>query len=197
MKLYMSGNSPYARRVRIAIREAGLIDSVQEIAIKSFDDLLAVGPGGKIPVLVTDSGNSLCESHIIVSYLNDLSEVELLPGDPAESEQCRVVESVASVLMDSIFVRSFENNQREEEARSERVMEREQARCARCYDSLETLVDSEGDKVTVATITVIAALGYADWRAAEDEWRVGHPRLESYFERWMQRDSFAETVPVY
>jgi len=49
----------------------------------------------------------------------------------------------------------------------------------------------------VATITVIAALGYADWRATEDEWRVGHPLLESYFVRWMQRDSFAETAPIY
>ncbi len=197
MKLYMSGNSPYARRVRIALRETGLADAVEEVAIKSFDDLLAIGPGGKIPVFITESGRALCESHIIVAHLNDLSGGGLLPTEPADLEQCRIVESVASVLMDSLFVRSFENNQRAEEVRSELVMEKERARCARCYDALEALVDSEGDHVTVATITVIAALGYADWRAAEDEWRAGRPLLEAYFERWMRHDSFAETAPKY
>ena len=170
---------------------------MEEVAIKSFDDLLAVGPGGKIPVLITESGRALCESHIIVAHLNDLASGGLLPSEPADLEQCRIVESVASVLMDSVFVRSFENNQRAEEVRSELVMEKERARCARCYDTLETLVGSEGEHATVATITVIAALGYADWRAAEDDWRVGHPALEAYFERWMRHDSFAETAPKY
>ncbi len=197
MKLYMSGNSPYARRVRIAIREAGLFDRVEEVAIKNFDELLALGPGGKIPILQTDSGNSLCESHIIIAYLNDLSETDLLPSEPAGQERCREIEAIASVLMDSVFARSFENNQRPEETRSEFVIDRERARSARCYDSLEALVESEGDQVTLANITVVAALGYADWRAAEDEWREGRPVLTSYFERWMKRSAFAETAPVY
>ena len=49
MKLYMSGNSPYARRPRVVVRETGLSGRVEEVTIGSFDELTALGPGGKIP----------------------------------------------------------------------------------------------------------------------------------------------------
>ena len=52
MKLYYTGNSPYARRARLAARESGL--SVEEVDIhprdENLDKLLAAGPGGKVPV---------------------------------------------------------------------------------------------------------------------------------------------------
>ncbi len=60
MKLFYSGNSPYARRPRIAIREAGLGDRVEEVDVGPIADntetLLAHGPGAKVPGLLTDGG---------------------------------------------------------------------------------------------------------------------------------------------
>jgi len=60
MKLYYTGNSPYARRPRMAIRQLGLTDKVEERDItprdENLDELLAAGPGGKVPVLVTGAG---------------------------------------------------------------------------------------------------------------------------------------------
>jgi glutathione S-transferase len=197
MKLYMSGNSPYARRVRIAIREAGMADKVEEVSISSFDELTSYGPGGKIPVLVTDSGRSLCESLIITRYLNDFSGGGLLPSGTADLERCLALESVASVLMDSLFVRSFEKNQREASTRSEPVLERECARSRRCYDALEEAVTEEDETITLASIAVISSLGYADWRAPEDGWRTTRPGLESFFDRLMLRNAFADTAPVF
>lgn len=197
MKLYVSGNSPYARRARIAAREGGLMDRVEEVVIRSFAELLAHGPGGKIPVLVTDSGISLCESLIITRYLDDLSGGGLLPTTPEERLTCLALESVASVLMDSLFVRSMEKNQREPALRSEAVLARESARARRCYDTLEEMVVGGSDAVTLASIAVISALGYADWRHPEDGWRIGRPGLEAYYERMMLREAFAETAPVF
>ncbi len=197
MKLYISGNSPYARRARVAAREGGLMDQVEEVVISGFDELLAQGPGGKIPVLVTDSGASLCESLIITRYLDDLSGGRLLPGDPAERLACLTLESVASVLMDSMFVRSMEKNQRPEELKSEFVMTRETDRSKRCYDTLESMVGNESDSVTLASIAVIAALGYANWRHPEDDWSNGRPQLAAYYDRLMLREAFAETAPVF
>jgi glutathione S-transferase len=197
MKLYMSENSPYARRARITVRETHLIDQVEEIRISSFKELLQCGPGAKIPVLVTDSGQSLCESMIITRYLNDISGGKLLPAAREDLEKCLALESVASVLMDSVFVRSFENNQREEKLRSTAVLEREIARSSRCYDSLNKAVVSEGESITLASIAVIAALGYADWRASEDDWRAGRSDLVAYFDRIMARPAFAKTAPRF
>ncbi len=203
MKLYMSGNSPYARRARITIREAGILDRVEEIAISGFDDLLRHGPGGKIPVLVTDSGESLSESIVVTRYLNDIAGAGLLPPIGAGLEECLATESIACVLMDSIFVRSMEKNFREEDKRSDAVLKREAARCERCYDALEKKISqlqyqSSGEPaVTLASIAVISALGYASWRTPEDEWQSGHPKLKEYFDQLMTRPAFAETAPEY
>ena len=197
MKMYMSNNSPYARRARITIREAGLADKVDEVVISTFEELLQCGPGGKIPVLVTDSGHSLCESLIITRYLNDISGGGLLPRATAELEKCLALESVASALMDSVFVRSFEKNQRAEKYQSKHVLERETARSKRCYDALEKVIGTEGEPITLASIALIAALGYADWRAPEDDWRGERPNLLAYFDRLMERPAFAETAPSF
>ena len=197
MKLYMSGNSPYARRARITIREAGLTDQVEELRISSFNELPQHGPGAKIPILVTESGQSLCESLIITRYLNSIAGGGLLPQEPADLEKCLVLESVASVLMDSLFTRSFENNQRDENLRSAAVVERETARATRCYDALNQAVADDGESITLASIAVVAALGYADWRAAEDAWRSARANLAAYFDRLMARPAFAETAPSF
>lgn len=50
MKLYVSGGSPYSRRARIAVREAGLLDRTEEVNVNELPDrtaaLIALGPGG-------------------------------------------------------------------------------------------------------------------------------------------------------
>lgn len=197
MKLYMSGNSPYGRRARIAAREGGLMDQIEEVFIAGFDELLAHGPGGKIPLLVTDSGASLCESLIITRYFDDLSGGRLLPGDPEAKLACLALESVGCVLMDSMFVRSMEKNQRDPALLSAAVLARESERARRCYDYLEEMVVRTGDAITLASIAVVSSLGYANWRHLEDEWRTDRPQLAAYYDRLMVREAFAETAPVF
>ena len=197
MQLYISGNSPYARKARIVAREAGLASQIKEITVGSFEELQAAGPGAKIPVLVCDDGTRLCESLIITRYLNDLAIGQLLPKEPGHLTHCLEIESVASTLLDSIFARSLENNQRKENERSVTILEREQSRTARCLDRLDELTTEFEKEVTLATIAVVSALGYASWRAPEDNWAQGRDNLNNYFEHFMKRRSFAETAPVF
>jgi len=197
MQLYISGNSPYARRARLAVREGGLLDRVEEIMIRNFEQLTDAGPGAKIPILICDDGTSLCESLIITRYLNTLAGGQLLPEEGDALLHCLEIESVASVLMDSLFVRSMENNRREESQRSGELLEREIARSKRCYDRLEERLDAFDHQVSLASIAVICALGYANWRAAEDHWPQGRLNLKNYFEHFMARSAFTETAPVF
>lgn len=90
----------------------------------------------------------------------------------------------------------MENNQRDEALRSVALLEREEARCNRCYDKLDDLVADSDDQVTLASIAIIAALGYANWYAAEDDWRQGRASLVTYYEQFMGRPEFAATAPV-
>jgi glutathione S-transferase len=85
MKLFYTGNSPYARRARIAARESGLGSRVEELDAAPLGTpdhpLLRHGPGAKVPGLETDAGTYLYETLIITRYLNDQAGGKLLPRD--------------------------------------------------------------------------------------------------------------------
>lgn len=200
MKLFFSGNSPYARRPRIAVREAGLMDRVEEVDVgpvaENTEVLLAHGPGAKVPGLLTDGGTYLCESLVIARYLDGVSGGKLYPADPAALEAALEVEGIASLLMDSLFVRSRENR-RDPSEQSPGVIAAEADRAARCYDALAGLVGGFDGEIHMGTMTAVASLGYADWRQQDDHWRAGRADLAGWFERIMERPAMAETKPVF
>ena len=148
-----------------------------------------------MPGLVTDSGAYISETLVICHHLNDLSGGKLYPKDPATREQALVIEGIASLLMDSQFARSHEKR-RENGEKSQGVIDKETGRSARSYDSLEGMADSFGDDFHMGLISVIAALGYADWRHPDDGWRNGRPKLTAWYKKMEPRSSVAETKVV-
>ncbi|MCP5151171.1 MAG: glutathione S-transferase family protein [Ectothiorhodospiraceae bacterium] len=201
MQLYHTPNSPYARRARLAVREAGLLGRVEEIDLHPREEnlarLLAVAPAGKVPVLVTDGGAALCESLVIAHHLDDVSGGKLYPRDPAARERALEVEGLASALMDSLFVRSREKRRPQAE-QSPGVIELEAERAVRLYDALAARVAVlSADAPDMASLTTAAALGYADGRHPDDGWRDGRAALASWFAAIMKRPALAETVPAF
>ena len=100
MKLFYSNNSPYARRPRIAIREARLVDSVEEVVAAGDDRepmLFKYGPGAKVPGLLTDSGAYICETLLIDMYLDEISGGQLYPKDQTARELAFQIDGVASL----------------------------------------------------------------------------------------------------
>jgi glutathione S-transferase len=200
MILFHSPNSPYARRVRVAVREFGLSDRVEEQNVSPLaapDNVLhRHGPGAKVPGLLTDGGVFLCETLVICHYLDGISGGRFYPADPTARERCLQIEGVASLLMDSLFFRAHENRRAAGE-QSPAVIDKEAARAARAYDALEDLAAGFGDELDMSLISVAAALGYADGRHPGDNWRGGRPTLAAWFEAMMQRPALAETVPNF
>jgi glutathione S-transferase len=106
MKLYSTGLSTYAARVRAAIYAKGLdIEIVPPPAagIKS-PEYLAMNPMGKIPVLVLDDGLAIPESDTIVEYLEDaFPQKPLRPATPEGRAKARLISRVAELyIMDNI-----------------------------------------------------------------------------------------------
>lgn len=200
MKLFHAGNSPYARRPRMVAREAGLMDRIEEVDAAplggSNNVVASHGPGGKVPGLLTDNGIYLCESLIICRYLNDVAGGDLLPTESKALDEALHVDGIASLLMDSLFIRSHEGR-RDESEKSPGVIATEAARAGRSYDELEALAGGFDDAPNLGTITVVASLGYADWRHPGDEWRKGRPVLTGWFDRMMQRPAMDETKPIF
>jgi len=201
MKLYYSGNSPYARRPRLAIREAGLIGKqVEEVTLKTpeerVDVLIKHGPGAKVPALLTDNNVLIVESLIIAHVLDELSGGKLYPKAQKERELAYQVEGVASLLMDSLFHRSHEKR-RDPSEQSPGEIKKEGERAQRCYDELARLLPTYDGKVHMGSMTAVASLGYADWRHPDDDWRKGRGKLADWFETIMQRPAMAETKPIF
>ena len=196
MKLYMTATSPYSRRARIAIIEAGYRDQCEEIDIapipENLDKLLSVHPSGKAPTLLLDSRVGLSECMLIAQHMDDLSNGKLYPEDPKQRLSCRMVESVGSVLMDSLFSRSSQNRLDKAE-QSHTIINKEIKRSSRLYAALEDVVTELHEKTHMGALTVACALSYADWRGAEDDWREKHPRLNEWMQEMECHPSFKIT----
>ncbi|NKB59116.1 MAG: hypothetical protein GKS00_22545 [Alphaproteobacteria bacterium] len=200
MKLYYSGNSPYARRPRMAIRQFDLMDRVEEVdaaPLTAPDNVLkSYGPGGKVPGLLTDSGAFLCETLVITNYLDEASGGRFYPAAGEQRDFALQIEGLASLLMESLFYRARENR-RESGEQSPDYIESEAVRSVRCYDALEGLADQLVEPINMAHLSVVASLGYADWRHPGDEWRSNRPKLTAWFDNMMQLPPCAETKPIF
>src|SRR5215471_12476832 len=77
MKLSFSQASPFARKVRIAAIELGLVDKIEFVPAtvapgQANEDYSLITPLKKLPVLITDNGEVILDSYVIVEYLNEL-----------------------------------------------------------------------------------------------------------------------------
>lgn len=92
MKLYALTLSPYAARVRLALRLKGL-PYEQEAPLGGSThsaEYLALNPIGKLPLLITDDGRPIAESETIIDWLEDrFPTPSLIPRDEATLLQMR------------------------------------------------------------------------------------------------------------
>ncbi|MEO1173125.1 MAG: glutathione S-transferase N-terminal domain-containing protein, partial [Myxococcota bacterium] len=73
MKLFCTATSPYARKVRVLIRELGR-DDVEEQLVMPLEDpaeLTSVNPLAKVPTLQLADGSPMNDSRVMCSFLTD------------------------------------------------------------------------------------------------------------------------------
>ena len=82
--------SNYYNKVKLVLLEKGLPFTEERVMTKSNDEaVLASSPLGKIPFIRTEQG-SLCESQVIVDYLEALApQHPLTPADPWQAAKVR------------------------------------------------------------------------------------------------------------
>ncbi|KDP37219.1 hypothetical protein JCGZ_06275 [Jatropha curcas] len=84
--------SPFAARVRIALAEKGLkYESKEENFPNKSDLLLQMNPVHKLLPVLIHNGKPICESLIIVQYIDEVwnHEPKLLPSDPYQRAHAR------------------------------------------------------------------------------------------------------------
>ena len=106
MLLYEHPLSPYAQKVKIALREKGLKFDVETPNAlgsgKAAGPFAAASPRNEVPALI-DGDARIFDSTIILEYLEDkYPSPPLLPRDPLARAQARMIEDVCDTLYEAI-----------------------------------------------------------------------------------------------
>ena len=195
MKLYYAKPSPFARRVRVLLRERGLLSRVHEIATAPWDspgELLAVSPSSKVPALVLDDGTPLAESALIAIHLDGLGDAApLLPG--AAMPRLLHVWGLAEGLTAAAWLTVVEGR-RDPGQCSPAWLARQRDAMDRCLAALEHVAPLP-PALSYAHVVLGVALGYLDFRLSSIDWRRGQPRLAQWYATFAQRDAMRATAP--
>lgn len=198
MKLYSSATSPYARKVRVAIEELGLADQVEEVSADPFEpsaEFLAINPLSKIPVLVTERGESLPDSRLILDYLvHKKHGLAALPRGARRWELLRRTQ-LADGIMDAAVATVLERR-RPESIHFMQFLDRQRQIIQRTLDVL----DAEAGHLALQTpglceISAGVALAYLDLRLPYIEWRKKRDALANWHSVFAQRPSMIKTQP--
>src|ERR1700693_3007060 len=123
MKLSFSPASPFARKVRIAAIELGLIDKIEFISAavvpgQPNEEYSRITPLKKLPVLILDNGNVILDSYVIVEYLDELAGGgKLIPASGATRWEVKSDHSLLHGMLDSMLLCRYERMVRREPLR--------------------------------------------------------------------------------
>jgi glutathione S-transferase len=199
MKLFVSGASPFVRKVMVCAEEIGLADRIEivEVAITPVSpnaELSAANPLGKIPTLVLDDGTALYDSRVITAYLDEVSGGCLLPASGPARWQALKLEAMADGMTEAALLARYERALRPAELRWADWDQGQVLKIERALDVLETTaLDTE--TVTVGAVATACAVGYLDFRFPELAWRASHPRLSAFETAFAARPSMQKTQP--
>lgn len=106
LTLYDHPLSPYAQKVKIALREKGLaFETVSPGGLGAGGaqgEFIAASPRAEVPALV-DGGVSVFDSTIILEYLDDrYPDPPMLPASPADRARVRMLEEVMDTHFEAI-----------------------------------------------------------------------------------------------
>ncbi len=200
MKLIGSLTSPYVRKIRIVLAEKKIdYDLVLDSPWEEGNQVVALNPLGKVPVLVLDDESTLYDSRVIAEYLDTVApNNRLIPTSGRERISVKRWEALADGVLDAA-VSAFLESRRPDGERSQSWIERQRDKITRALrvmsDELGEQLWCHGNNLSLADIAVGCALGYVSFRLGDVPWSQQYPNLAHLHERLMQRPAFAESVP--
>ena len=201
MKLLLNPASPFARKVRIAAIELGLIDKIEFVPAtvvpgQANDEYSRITPLKKLPALILDNGDVVLDSYVIVEYLDELAGGgKLIPASGTNRWRVKSDHSLLQGMLDSMLLCRYEKMVRpaglQWQAWSDDHWNRAWSGMARFDKQAEVL----SRPLDIVQIALTCVLGYADFRFADCGWRKAYPNLDAFHERMLSRPSVKISVP--
>jgi glutathione S-transferase len=201
MKLTFSPASPFARKVRIAAIELGLIDRIEFVPTvvapgQANDEYLRINPLKKLPALITDNGDVIIDSYVIVEYLDELAGGgKLIPASGPNRWKVKSDHSLLQGMLDSMLLCRYEKMVRPQALQWQTWSDDHWNRAWSGMARFDKQADVLTRPLDIVQIGLTCVLGYADFRFADCGWRKAFPNLDAFHERMLSRPSVKISVP--
>lgn len=201
MKLTSSPASPFARKVRICATELGLMDRIELVPTTVVpgkpNEQYAhdVTPLRKLPVLILDDRSVIADSLVICEYLDELAGNKLMPASGLARWKVRTEHSLLQGMLDAMLLCRYERLLRPQEKFWD-VWDADQwDRAWQGFALFNARPEILERPLDLTQIALACALGYADFRFPDQDWRTAFPKLAAFNETMMQRPSVNTTLP--
>jgi glutathione S-transferase len=200
MKLTFSPASPFARKVRIAAIELGLIDKIEFVPAsvapgQANEEYSRITPLKKLPVLILNTGEVILDSYVIVEYLNDLAGGNLIPDYGPMRWKLKADHSLLQGMLDSMLLCRYEKMVRPQGLQWQAWYDDHWNRAWSGMARFEARDDVLSGPFNIAQIGLVCVLGYADFRFADCGWRNAYPKLDAFYQKVQQRPSVKISAP--
>ena len=201
MKLTFSPASPFARKVRIAAIELGLMDKIEFVPAtvvpgQANDEYSRITPLKKLPALILDNGDVVLDSYVIVEYLDELAGGgKLIPASGTNRWKVKSDHSLLQGMLDSMLLCRYEKMVRPQGLQWQAWSDDHWNRAWSGMARFDTQVEVLSRPLDIVQIALTCVLGYADFRFADCGWRKAYPNLDAFHERMLSRPSIKISVP--
>lgn len=197
MRLLGSPTSPFVRKVRVLIHEAGLEGDVVFDQIAPQDranDLREHNPLGKVPAFVSGEGVSLFDSSLICDWM-----CQELPAASRFLPRHRrwevlTTQALADGLLEAGLLMRYERLRPEHEQSAEWITRQ----FDRVHDALaglsRNMAWSQGEP-DLGQIAVACALGWLEFRFPDVGWMTEGSDLAGWYRAFAMRQSMVSTAP--
>jgi glutathione S-transferase len=201
MKLTFSPASPFARKVRIAAIELGLIDKIELVntvvaPTQPNDEYMQITPLKKLPVLILDNGDVILDSYVIIEYLDELAGGnKLIPASGPRRWKVKTDHSLLQGMLDSMLLCRYEKMVRPQGSQWQAWYDDHWNRAWSGMARFDKQTDVLSRPLDIVQIALTCVLGYADFRFAECGWRKAYSNLDAFHEKMLSRPSVKISVP--
>jgi len=197
MRLWFNPASPFARKVRVVAREAGLTGRIEEIntlvnPVKPNAELARENPLVKIPALATPDQGTLYDSAVICEYLDTLHRgPKLFPSEPPAKWTALRRHALGDGLLELLILW---RNERERSHPADAYLQAFRAKFDATLDRLDEDAENLADTpFGIGHVAIGCGLSYADFRFLDLDWRGGHPRIAGWHATFSARPSVRAT----
>ncbi|MBS1302261.1 glutathione S-transferase family protein [Loktanella sp. SALINAS62] len=198
MQLLMSPTSPFVRKCRVLLREADLLDTVEEVTVATTPAVpdaavASANPVAKIPVLLRMHGPAIHDSRVICRFLNEHAGANLYPA--TRLWETLTLEATADAIMEAAITMFYETKYRDPAQQSTDWIDAQWSKADRAITALEDRWLSHlNGPLDMGQIATACALSYIDLRHAARDWRNGRAGLAQWHATFAARPSMLETA---